>query len=811
MTRFSQLERIMDGKVIQLSHDYSIESLSLDSRKVSDPTNTLFFAIAGDRHDGHDYIQGLYDAGVRQFIVEKDINLSGIPLANILRVTSSVHALQRLATDHRKNFAIPVVGITGSNGKTIVKEWLFQMLSAKVAIAKNPGSYNSQVGVPLSVWQLQSHHEVGIFEAGISKPGEMENLERVISPSIGIFTNIGTAHDEGFHNLEEKINEKLNLFRHSDVVIYCRDHEEIHRIISKSSLPTFSWGSAAGADIRAAFDGGICSLQYQSTSFRLELPFTDAASRENCLHGVATMVYLGYAINDIQTGISTLRAVPMRMELREGINHCQLVDDTYNNDLAGLEIALQFLAHQHQKSHKRVILSDILESGLADEELVRRIAHLIAQNRIFAFVGIGRVLGQFAEMFPTNSSFYPSTEDFLRDFDFSVLHDEILLVKGARYFEFEKVVNRLQRRVHGTVMEINLNSLTHNLNLFRSRLKPTTKVMVMVKAFAYGSGSVEIANILQYHRVDYLGVAYPDEGVELRRNNIQLPVMVMNPAEESFEIMLEHKLEPEVYSPGILRALISFLKGRACKVHLKLDTGMHRLGFDPWDISALISLLVANRHIQIASIFSHLAGSDDSMHDAFSAQQFKTFVETAAMIEAAVGYHPLLHMLNSSGILRLPDMQLDMVRLGIGLYGVDPTAENQYGLKPVATLKTIISQVKTIQKGESIGYGRAGIALRDLQIAIIAIGYADGYSRGFSGGIGEVLIRGHRAPVIGNVCMDMTMIDVTGLDTHDGDEVIIFGSGFPIQEIARKLNTIPYEILTSTSERVKRVFLSDGV
>jgi alanine racemase len=335
--------------------------------------------------------------------------------------------------------------------------------------------------------------------------------------------------------------------------------------------------------------------------------------------------------------------------------------------------------------------------------------------------------------------------------------------------------------------------------------------MVMVKAFAYGSGSVEIANILQYHRVDYLGVAYPDEGVELRRNNIQLPVMVMNPAEESFEIMLEHKLEPEVYSPGILRALISFLKGRACKVHLKLDTGMHRLGFDPWDISALISLLVANRHIQIASIFSHLAGSDDSMHDAFSAQQFKTFVETAAMIEAAVGYHPLLHMLNSSGILRLPDMQLDMVRLGIGLYGVDPTAENQYGLKPVATLKTIISQVKTIQKGESIGYGRAGIALRDSQIAIIAIGYADGYSRGFSGGIGEVLIRGHRAPVIGNVCMDMTMIDVTGLDTHEGDEVIIFGSGFPIQEIARKLNTIPYEILTSTSERVKRVFLSDGV
>lgn len=811
MVNFAQLEKITGGKNLQLSKDASINSLCIDSRKATASAGILFFAIKGERNDGHLYITSLYNLGVRQFVVEQSIDLHSLPGVNVILVNSCIEALQKLSAYHRRNFSIPIVGITGSNGKTIIKEWLFQMLSKDSVVVKNPGSYNSQVGVPLSVWQIEPHHQLGIFEAGVSKPGEMEKLESVIRPTIGIFTNIGSAHNEGFKNLEEKINEKLKLFSSVEILIYSRNHDQLEAVISNSKIKTFSWGSSPSADVTVSCQGHASIINYNGKSHELHLPFTDRALQENCLHCVAAMLTLGYTIPKIQERIAGLRSVPMRMELKESINQCQLIDDTYNNDLGGLEIALQFLTNQHQKKNKRLILSDILESGLDDVELVKKIASLVHQNNIPLFVGIGPVLNSFQSLFSASSKFYQTTEDFLDQFDFDLLQDEIILVKGARKFTFEKIVNRLQRKVHGTVMEIDLDSLIHNLNFFKSRLKSTTKIMVMVKAFAYGSGSTEIANILQYHKTDYLGVAYADEGVELRRNNISIPIMVMNPSEESFDSIIHHDLEPEIYNLRIFHVLLNYLRGKACKIHLKLDTGMHRLGFGEAELQEVIKLVSSNSNIRIASIFSHLAGADEAVHDSFSREQFRIFMLWADQISGTLAYKPLYHILNSPGILRLPELQLDMVRLGIGLYGVDPTNDGFRELKPVATLKTIISQIKYIKKGESIGYGRKGNAQKNTTIATIAIGYADGFSRAFSGGVGEVLIHGQRAKVIGNVCMDMTMVDITGMETQEGDEVILFGKEFPIQEVASKINTIPYEILTSTSERVKRVFIADGI
>jgi Alr-MurF fusion protein len=812
MIFFSQLAEIAAGRNLQFHVDHVIRSISIDSRKTSADASTLFFAIKGDRHDGHQYIQSLYRNGVRQFVVEQvPTKLTDFPEANILLVTSTVVALQKIVAFHRSSFSYPVVGITGSNGKTIIKEWLFQMLSKDRVVVKNPGSYNSQVGVPLSVWQMGDHHQLGIFEAGISKPGEMANLAIVIQPTIGILTNIGSAHNEGFLNLEQKIDEKLKLFKNSEVLIYCADQQLVNTTIKKNGIKTFSWGSGPDADVKISIQGSVCYVTTADHSHVVNLPFSDRASVENCLHCVALMLYVGLSFKRIQQLITTLRAVPMRMEMKEGINQSYIIDDTYNNDLGGMELSLQFLAHQNQKKKKRLIFSEILESGLSDESLVTQMVTLIGRYPLHSIIAIGPVLRKYQTLFPKTTSFFTSTESFLNQFDFGSIHDEVVLVKGARAFAFEKIVNRLQRKVHSTVMEIDLGALIHNLNFFKSRLKPETKIMVMVKAFAYGSGSPEVANVLQYHKVDYLGVAYVDEGVDLRKNNISTPIMVMNPSEDSFEALLSFNLEPEVYNFKIFHALLQYLENRPCAIHLKLDTGMHRLGFEKNDLPEVIKLLKANPNIYVASIFSHLAGADEGTHDAFSNQQADQFTQCADLISEMLSYRPLYHILNSPGILRLSHLQFDMVRLGIGLYGVDPTQDDFKELQPVASLKTIISQIKNIPKGESIGYGRKGVADKNLKLATIAIGYADGFSRRLSQGVGEVLINGNRARVIGNVCMDMTMVDITDLDAKEGDEVIIFGSELPIQTMAAKINTIPYEILTNVSERVKRVFASDGI
>ncbi|MBX2944426.1 MAG: bifunctional UDP-N-acetylmuramoyl-tripeptide:D-alanyl-D-alanine ligase/alanine racemase [Cyclobacteriaceae bacterium] len=808
---FLELPSITGGQVVNLSEDRTISYLLTDSRKPVLHEGSLFVAITGERHDGHDYIRQLYQLGVRQFIVERNYPWRNFPQANALQVSSSLGALQLIVAHHRAQFSTPVIGITGSNGKTIMKEWLFQLLGAEYNIIKSPGSFNSQLGVPLSVWQMQSHHQLGIFEAGISKPGEMEKLERIIKPTIGVFTNIGSAHDENFSNVKEKIEEKLTLFSHAQQLIYCADHEEIDQAVKAKKINAIPWGRTSSANIIVTRHNTAYSFKYGTRELRVHFPFTDAASIENASHCVAIMLVLQYDNATIQQRIQLLRSVPMRLELKPGINQCQVIDDSYNNDLAGLQMSLDFLKNQNQKNGRVVILSDILQSGLADETLVKRIADLVQVDRVDQFIGIGPVLSKYQHFFQVRSIFFTTTEEFLSHIETRHFQQQVILVKGARAFSFEKIVKRLERKVHGTIMEVNLNALVDNLNFFRSRIKPETKLMVMVKAFAYGSGSVEVANVLQFHNVDYLGVAYADEGVELRLNNITMPIMVMNPSPEGFQSMLQYNLEPEIYSTKILNELIEFLQGRPIGMHLKLDTGMHRLGFDEDDLDNLIEVLSKNKFIKVNSVFSHLAGSDDAAHDAFSHQQHNRFKTMVKKIEESLSISPLLHLLNTPGIMRFPEWQLNMVRLGIGLYGVDPTVGQEGKLKPVLALKTIISQIKNIKKGESVGYGRRGVADKEMKLATIAIGYADGFSRAFSRGVGKVLVQGKRAPVVGNVCMDMTMIDVTGTTAREGDEVIIFGKDLPVEELATSINTIPYEILTNTSERVKRVFIAESM
>lgn len=813
MFQFSQLPAICKGFILQIAKDRNVEDLVIDSRKAMLSEHALFFAISGERHDGHNYLSELYSKGIRQFVVERTISPENFPEANFLLVPSSVHALQCLVSAHRTKFSIPVIGITGSNGKTIIKEWLYQLLSPDYRIVKNPGSYNSQIGVPLSVWQMQPHHELGIFEAGISKPNEMNELQKVIQPTLGIFTNIGTAHDEGFTSFEQKIAEKIKLFSAAEKLIYCADHELVRSAVLATSIQSFGWGFHENADLHITPSGECFTLSWEGREQTIRLPFKDRASVENCFHCIALMLSLGHSIHTIQERISALKTVPMRLELKQGINNCQIIDDSYNNDLGGLRISLDFLAGI-QKKKKTIILSDILQSGLDDKDLIQKIKELIIKSDITRLIGIGPVLtkcqAEFKEL-PIHTSFYNDTESALKEISRNDFHQEVILIKGARTFHFEKIVGLLQRKVHGTRMEIDLNKIVHNLNFFKAQLKPGVKMMVMVKAFAYGSGSEEIATLLQYHRVDYLGVAYADEGVELRKNHITIPIMVMNTTEESFQTIIDYGLEPVVYSLSMLRSLSDFLGTQLCTVHLEVETGMKRLGLEAEDLPEAVSILKNNPHIKIASMFSHLAGADESVHDEFSKTQVVRYEKAYHTISSQLNITTIRHILNSPGILRFHQYQMDMVRLGIGLYGVNPTSDSFNQLQPAATLKTVISQIKKIKMGESVGYGRRGKAESDMALATIAIGYADGFSRSFSRGAGVVLINGKKAPVVGNVCMDMTMIDITGIEAKEGDEVIVFGDGLPIQELAERANTIPYEILTNTSERVKRIFYAESM
>ena len=818
---FSQLPDICGGKLLHLHEDHSLVHLLTDSRKPIFDRHAMFIAMKGANHDGHRYIKELYAQGLRSFIVETGSapELSALPEANILAVENSLRALQLLVKHHRAQFSLPLLGITGSNGKTIIKEWLSHFISDQYLVLKSPGSFNSQLGVALSLWPLAERHQWAIIEAGISQAGEMKRLEAMIAPTEGIFTNLGTAHDEGFASSEEKAAEKALLFRQCGRVYYCADQPLVATALqaqARSGQELIAWsarGNAADWQVKTSTGMRGTTIELSGkVEASFEIPFRERGMIENMVHCLVYLLDRGFAPLRLQEGISSLPTVQMRLELKQGINGCYIVDDTYNNDLAGLELALDFLEQQKQREKHTLILSDVLQSGGSGEEIYARMALLCKSRNLHRFIGIGEAISAHRDVFAgLDSQFFSTTQDFLDTVDDDSFHEELILIKGARSFRFEDIVIRLQQKIHGTRLEINLNALTHNLNFFRKQLRGNTKIMVMVKAFAYGGGSAEIARLLQYHRVDYLGVAYVDEGIFLRKQGIHLPIMVLNPSVDSWQACMDYQLEPELYSIELLRSFLLHKQrsGRQVPIHIKLDTGMHRLGFSEEELPALLALMQEYPDTRVASIFSHMAAADEEQQDEFSHRQASTFAALSSHIMDALGQKPLRHLLNSAGILRFPQYHHDMVRLGIGLYGVDPTGAQQEGLQTVSTLRTTVSQVKKIAQGETVGYGRKGVANRDIQIATLAIGYADGFSRIFSQGNGKVWINGALAPVVGNVCMDMTMVDVTDIGVQAGDEAVIFGPELSLKALAAWAGTIPYEILTNIRERVKRVFYSE--
>ncbi|MEM9857177.1 MAG: bifunctional UDP-N-acetylmuramoyl-tripeptide:D-alanyl-D-alanine ligase/alanine racemase [Bacteroidota bacterium] len=803
MPLFSELEKILNGEIINLTHDDYITYLITDSRKATLIKGSIFFAIEGERHDGHKYLQDLFNKGIENFVIEKPVFLHD--KANVIKVDSSLRALQALAIYHRKKFDLPVVAITGSNGKTIVKEWLYRLLASSKNVVKSPRSYNSQLGVPLSVWGIGPKHDLGVFEAGISQPGEMENLEKVIQPTIGIFTNLGSAHDEGFASRKQKAQEKAKLFKNTNYVIYQRGNSILDDLLEAKG---FSWGVHPNCDVLIkSHKKQSITLEYENTEYKLRLPFEDLISTENVMHAIALMLKLNLSLEQIQSGLNLLSGVKMRLEMKRGIKGSYIIDDSYNNDFVGLQTALEFLKTAGT-SKKAVILSDIPQSGTEAKLLYQELAELIKAAQLHQFVGIGPELHQFSELFGQNVQFYRSTEEAIANLHRLDIANSTLLVKGARSFQLENLVMRLEEKNHGTRFEINLDALSHNLNFYRSLLNENTKLMVMVKAFGYGAGSFDVANLLAYHNVDYLGVAYTDEGIALREQGIRLPIMVMNPSPGSYDKLVTYQLEPEIYSLDQLKNL-EFAINDPIGIHLKLETGMNRLGFSATDLDELMHLLRANAKVKVKSLFSHLAGADAPEHESFSKEQIERFEKSADYLCSELNIHPLRHILNSPGITRFPQHQLDMVRLGIGLYGIDTNQYYQNGLATVGTLKTVISQVKHVKKGETVGYGRMGLASDDMAIATIAIGYADGFSRAFSQGVGKVWTHGTQVPVVGNVCMDMAMIDVTGLPVKEGDEVEVFGQNLSLQDVAKSINTIPYEILATIGGRVKRTYYSE--
>jgi alanine racemase len=824
--RISDIARILG--VDRPTVDHPVTYLLIDSRKVLHTEGTLFFAIRGDRHDGHTFLEELYQKGVRLFVVENLPSKAQVMQeAVFLIVKDSLFALQQLAAHHRNQFQYPVIAITGSNGKTIVKEWLWQLLRDDYRIVRSPKSFNSQVGVPLSVWQMQSEHTLAIFEAGISMTGEMEKLQRILRPDITLLTNIGAAHDENFTSREQKTEEKLKLLSYAPVVITNKDNPDvIDRIVGNEHFRQsrlFSWSRKTKAvlqlsRIQQEEKQTVIKAVYDNRFITICIPFTDEASIENAIHCWCVLLQLGVSDEAIAVRMLQLAPVAMRLELKEGVNNCSIINDTYNSDLASLTVALDFLNQQQQHPSRTLILSDILQSGRDEAQLYAEVADLIRRKGVQRFIGIGEAIGRQQQQFDiAKMEFYPTTQSFLSAFQSAGFHNETILLKGARAFGFEAISKVLQQKAHETVLEIDLSAMVHNLNYFRSRLHPGTKIMVMVKAFSYGSGSFEIANILQFHRVDYLAVAYADEGVELRKAGIILPIMVMNPEEQSYEAMLQYQLEPELFSFRVLQLFDEAARRYRKRypdqpqfaIHLKLDTGMRRLGFEPNELSELIVRLRNSRDLVVRSIFSHLAASDEVEHDGFTRQQIKLFLEMSDTIRNHFKTPIFRHILNSAGIVRFPDAQFECVRLGVGLYGVGANPKEQQQLRQIGTLRTTISQLKQVVAGNTVGYSRKGKATRNIRIATVPIGYADGLSRKLSNGKGCMYIHGQAAPVIGNVCMDMCMLDVTDIPCAEGDDVLVFSPEHPIGELATAMETIPYEVLTNVSRRVKRVYYQD--
>ena len=799
-----------------------IDWLLTDSRSLAFPETTLFFALRTPVGDGHKYIPDLYRRGVRNFVVGTvpENYETDYPDANFLRVLSPLKALQRLAERHREEYVLPVIGITGSNGKTVVKEWIYQLLMLSMNVTRSPRSYNSQVGVPLSVWLLDERSRIGVFEAGISQPGEMQALRAIIQPTIGVMTNIGPAHQENFSTIQEKCHEKLLLFKDAKVLIYNADEpvvaESVHDFGFGGQL--FGWSRKdenATVFVRAIepTDDGQTRIAYffNGTAAEYTLPFADEASIQNSITALCVCLYLGLTPADIARRMALLEPVAMRLEVVQGVRGCTLINDAYNSDAAALDIALDFMnrrAKEQAAKGRTLILSDIFQTGIPAEELYAKVAEMLKSRGVERLIGVGPAISAAHTLFPIKKSFYPTSEALLESGELDTIHDEIILLKGARNFGFEQIAKALSLRVHETTLDVNLEAIAENLHFYRSFMKPETKLTCMVKASAYGAGSVEIAKTLQERGVDYLAVAVADEGAELRRAGITAGIIVMNPEMSAFGTLFEYELEPEIYSFNLLDALIRAARRQGITdfpVHLKLDTGMHRLGFNPkTDIPVLIDRLSHQRALIPRSVFSHFVGADSDGFDDFSEKQFKLFDEASRTLQAAFPHKILRHICNSAGIERFPERHLDMVRLGLGLYGIDPI-DNRV-LHNVATLRTTILQIRDVPAGDSIGYSRKTVLDRPSRIAAIPIGYADGLNRHLGNRRGYCLVNGQKADYVGNICMDVCMIDVTDIPCREGDSVEIFGDALPVTVLSDLLGTIPYEVLTSVSNRVKRVY-----
>lgn len=827
-------ELIGDGSLIRTGS--MIDHLLTDSRRITQPAHSLFFALDGPRRQGSAFIPELYRSGVRAFVVCTMPETEAYPDANFILVKDPLAALQQLGAWHLKQCkkdaadTLRVMGITGSNGKTVVKEWLYQLLHGTHAVVRSPRSYNSQLGVPLSVWQVQPQHDLALIEAGISKPGEMEKLEQVIRPDLGILTMVGEAHSENFSGREEIFTEKMKLFSHTPVVIACGDDPLVDAAVTAKRYPFLTWGRKAACQVQVASivrenEGsqiGLALPQRAGTAFSgpfgFFIPFTDEASVSNAVTCAVACWILGMDAETLRKGLATLHPVSMRLELKKGINHCTVINDSYSADLHSLSIALGFLDQQAGRLNKTVILSDFLQSGLSDEMLFRQIGAALEKHGVNRLIGIGpsfeSQLDRIRQMNPDlHTEVYGSTDQFCKRFRSSAFRDETILVKGARIFTFERIVALLEQQAHQTLLEIDLNALSHNLRVYQTLLSPDTRIMAMVKAFAYGSGGAEIAGLLQSRQVDYLAVAYADEGAALREAGIRLPVMVMNPEESAFEMIVQHRLEPDLYSFSLLEAFHTYLEKEGIRdypVHAEIETGMNRLGFAAADMERLGAMLRTGGVLKLQSLFTHLAASEEAEQDIFTIGQYRTFDTAAAQLQQILGYRFLRHIANTAAAVRHPSLQLDMVRLGIGLYGVDTGSSGQLNLQPVATLRTTIAQIKELSAGESVGYNRRAVMERPSRIATVRIGYADGYPRALGNGKGYMLVNGQPARVTGSVCMDMTMIDITDIPgAAEEDEVIVFGKGLPVQQLAAWADTIPYEIMTGVSQRVKRVYFEE--
>ena len=800
-----------------------IAYLLTDSRRLIYPDTSLFFAITTAQNDGHSYIQELIQRGVNNFVVQQNFDSSIFSTSNFLKVENVLDALQIIAANHRAQFSYPVIGITGSNGKTIVKEWLHQLLTHRNHIIRSPRSYNSQIGVPLSVWEMSEHHQLGIFEAGVSQKGEMEALAKIIHPSIGILTTIGTAHQEGFANATEKRNEKWKLFQNANVVIAPLDDVPfddplIGQHTADGSILTWSrTGDATLKVIGETIVNGQTNLSvyYKDKELNFNIPFTDVISVNNVITCVLTLLHLQVPLDEIQSGVQQLRHLDMRMQIKRGIHHCFILNDSYSNDLHSLQLALTYATQQAGVLPITLILSDFVQS----HENHSQYEQLLSQLSIFPIqklIAIGPQLSKHLQQHKLLQNkgvhviYFETTQQFIQQMDVHSFKEEFILIKGARVFELEKINELLQLQVHKTMAEINLTSLVNNYKKIKNLVGAKVKIMAMVKAFGYGTGSVEIARILQFHHVDYLSVAYADEGVELRQAGIHVPIMVMNVDNTTFDTLVKNHLEPEIFSLQQLQEFNEFIHLQAITtfpIHLKLNTGMNRLGFDMDTIEELCVALQSNKRLKVQSIFSHLSASGNKTFENFTQQQLQLFKVAASQIEKALGYAAIKHIANSDAILLDDVFHLDMVRLGIGMYGI---GQGPIDLESVIQLTTTISQIRKLKKGETVGYNRAGILIRDSIIATVRLGYADGYSRQLGLGKGAMWVNGALAPIVGDICMDMTMIDITAIPlVKEGDQVEVFGKNLAITQVAKWAGTIPYEILTSIGQRVKRIYITD--